>query len=80
MSEHAEGADFLQMLMVRRAPSRGSADRPAFEEATQLAAGAFSSRLMTSLCEQERVTHGAHGWVTDTNYGDVLYSTPQFGN
>ncbi|MCA9613481.1 MAG: insulinase family protein [Sandaracinus sp.] len=78
VSEHAEGADFLQMLMVRRAPSRGSADRPAFEVLTQLAAGAFSSRLMTSLREQERVTYGAHGWVTDTNYGDVLYLTSQF--
>ncbi|MCB9602336.1 MAG: insulinase family protein [Sandaracinus sp.] len=78
VSEHAEGADFLQVMMVRRAPAVDAPDRAAFEVITQLAVGAFSSRLNASLRHQERLTYGAHGWVTDTSYGDVLYLTSEF--
>lgn len=78
VSEHSEGASVLQMLMVRRAPSIGSPDRPAFDVLNALAASAFSSRLMTSLREQERVTYGAHGWVESSYFGDVQILTSAF--
>lgn len=78
VSEHVEGADLLQLLMVRRAPAMASPDRPAFDVLTALAASSFSSRLMTSLREQERITYGAHGWVDSSAFGDVLVLTSAF--
>jgi predicted Zn-dependent peptidase len=78
VSEHVEGADLLQLLMVRRAPAMASPDRPAFDVLTALAASSFSSRLMTSLREQEQVTYGAHGWVDSSAFGDVLVLTSAF--
>lgn len=46
----------------------------------ELAGNAMSSRLMTSLREQGRLTYGAHAFVEETDYGAVGTLTARFAS